>query len=297
MNINWQEAISIASPTIALTSAFFVRRSSQTARRALALALKTGQTSYESTKAAYSPVVDLFLTKIEYRPPTPRELGSMLGAESRKWATEWDKDSPEVVIEGRIINKLPYEILLTCRDHENSGRKVRYSHRNQSVFIIGGHEIELGTIILPPEQETTFLWIDRRPREEWIAIHGLHARNMWNDPALKLPALTAIETIQAILRREPFTWRRERKVKRSGFRIICETRMKQRMVTVWEAEVIQGPVQPAGRNEDDSLAFEERKEVLGGPLDDRVVHYRVDFDTTLTSAIPPKHQWLPGRQI
>ncbi|MGH1551761.1 hypothetical protein ACRAWF_05065 [Streptomyces sp. L7] len=221
----------------------------------------------------------------------------MLGAESRKWATEWDKDSLEVVIEGRIVNTLPHEILLTCRDHENSGRRVWYSYRNQSVFIIDGRELELGTIVLPPEQEVSFLWIDRRPMKEWIAIHSLYTRNTWKDPELKLPTLTLFETIQAIFRREPFAWKRERKVKRSGFRITCEPRMKQRMATVWEAEVVQGPIQPAGLNEDNSIAFEERKEVLSGPLDDRVVHYRVDFDTTLASVTPSKIQWLPGRQI
>lgn len=297
MNPTWSEVLSIASPAIALTSTFFVRRSSQTARRALELARRTSQTSYESMKSAHSPAVNLFLTKIEYRHATARELETLLGAEARKWATEWDKDNLEVIIEGKIINMLPHEILLTCRDHENSGRKVWYSYRNQSVFIVDGRELELGTTVLSPGQETTFVWIDRRTRGEWIAIYNLRSRNMWNDPELEIPRLTPFEIIQAMLKHEPFVWKRENKAKRSGFRIICEPRTKQRMATVWEAEVIQPPIRPAGRNEAGSITFEERTEVLGGPLDDRVVHYRIDFDTTLTSVSPSKRQWLVGRQI
>lgn len=295
MNVNWQATLSIASPVIALISVFFVRRSSQAARKSLELARRTGQAAYESTKTGHSPAVNLFLTKIEYRHPTARVSKGIIGVEARRWATEREKDSLEVVIEGQLINTRAHEILLTCGDHENSGRSVWYSYRNQSVFILGGTEVELGHAILPPGREVSFVWIDRRPREEWIAIHNLHHRNTWGDPELEIPRLTPFEEIKSVIRREPLTWARERKVKRSGFRIICESRMTQRMATVWEAEVVRPPVRAAGRDENDAITFEARTESLRGPLDDRVVHYRVDLDSTLALMVPPKRRWLVGR--
>ncbi|MFE7315668.1 hypothetical protein ACFU7T_21690 [Streptomyces sp. NPDC057555] len=295
MNTNWQETLSIASPVIALISVFFVRRSSQAARKSLDLARRTGQAAYEAAKTGHSPAVNLFLTKIEYRHPKARDPKSLIGMEAEKWATEYEKDSLEVVIEGQLINTRPHEILLTCRDHENSGRSVRYPYRNQSVFILGGREVELGHTILPPGREVSFMWVDRRSREEWIAVYNLHHRNTWGDPEREIPRLTPFEAIKAAIRREPLTWARERKVKRSGFRIVCESRMTQRMATVWEAEVIQPPIQVTGRDENGVITFEARTESLRGPLDDRVVHYRVDLDSTLALVVPPKRRWLVGR--
>ncbi|MEV0781753.1 hypothetical protein AB0I52_01935 [Streptomyces sp. NPDC050423] len=291
----WSEALSIASPAIALTSAFFVRRSSRIARESLELTRRTGQAAYEVARSSHTPSVDLFLTKIEYREATAREFESMIGDEAHKWVREWEKDSLEVVLKGRLINTHPCEMLLTLRDHENSGREVWYRYRNQSVFLLDDEEVELGHAILQPEQEVTFTWIDRRSRDEWISIRNLHGRNMWNDPELEAPKLTALETVDAILRRKPLAWAKDSKVKRSGFQIVCEPRTSQRVATIWDAEIIQPPIQAAGRDESGAITFEARKETIAGPLDDRIVRYRADFDATLALAIPPKHRYLSGR--
>ncbi|MBY8888640.1 hypothetical protein K7472_27910 [Streptomyces sp. PTM05] len=239
--------------------------------------------------------MNLFLTGLEHRAATARDLPGLLGAEACRWVREWDQESLEVVIEGRLVNTHPCEMLLTLRDHEDSGRRIWYTHRNQSVFLLDGEEVDLGHAILRPEQEVSFTWIDRRPREEWVAIHNLHERNRWKDPELELPKLTALETVRAILRRQSSEWARESKVKRSGFRIVCEPRTSQRVATVWSAEVIQPPIRTAGRDEDGAIVFEARKESVTGPLDDRIVHYRADFDPTLALVMTPKRRRLSGR--
>ncbi|MGW7753589.1 hypothetical protein ACWGK6_18985 [Streptomyces violaceusniger] len=285
----------MASPAIALASVFFVRRSSQTARKALNLAYKTSQAAYESVKAANTPPVDLFLTQIEYRHATARPLGHMLGAEARACSNREDADSLEVVIRGRLVNNLSSEILLSCWDHPNSGRSTHFMHRNQSVFIIAGTEVRLAHAILLPKQEATFEWIDRKPRTDWINIYNLFTPSYHDDPELRIPRLTWIEILWALAHRKRLRWARFDKVRRAGFRIICETRSVHRVVAVWQAEVTRPPVEVAGRDEDDRIMFQDRIDTIRGPLDDRVVHYRLDYDSTLAQIDPPKHLWLPGR--
>lgn len=239
----------------------------------------------------------MFLTEIQYREATARKLDGILGTEAREWATRHESDSLEVVIRGRLVNNLPNEILLTCRDHPASGRSVWYGHRNQSVFIIGGTEVELGESILSSRQEVTFEWIDRRSKEDWINIFNLHHRNLFNDPEFQIPRLTLLETIRAASRREPLDWARRSKVKRSGFQLVCEPRTTERVATVWKAEVKKVPVEVAGRDEHDRIVFGERKGTIQGPLDDSVVYYRATFDSTLALIDTPKRRVLAGRQL
>lgn len=198
------------SPAIALASAVIAYRSSRTARKSLDLAHKAAQAAYEDATADRLPAVSLFLTEAEYRRAAARDLDGILGSEARQWATGTDADSLEVVIRGRLVNNLPHEILLTCRDHFASGRIVWSMHRNQSVFIIGGAEVELGRTILPEEREVTFEWIDRRSKENWIDIYRLNQSSL-------LPRLTLFEVIRAFWRREPLDFARHNKVGISGF--------------------------------------------------------------------------------
>ncbi len=230
--MTWSNLLAVASPAIALTSVFFVRRSSATARKALNLAYKTGQSSYETARAASAPPVELFLTEIEYRHAAARDLTGLVGAEARRCVAQEDADSLEVVVRGRLVNNLPREILLTLHDHRQSGRNRSFSHRNHSVFVIAGAEVELGEAVLSPEQEATFEWFDRRPRGDWINIHNLHTRNIWDAPELFLPRLTLGGTVRAIARREPLVWARRNEIYRSGFRIICEPRNMQRVAAI-----------------------------------------------------------------
>ncbi|MFF3430095.1 hypothetical protein [Streptomyces sp. NPDC002602] len=241
------------------------------------------------------PPVSLFLTEIEYRRATARDLGGLIGAEARRWAADQEADSLEVVVQGRLVNNLPHEMLVTCRDHSNSGRSVWYAYRNQSAFIVNDTEVELGQLVLSAEQETTFTWIDRRPKSDWISIYKLHTLNRLNDPELGIPRLSLLDTVQTLFRRAPRDWVRRNKIKRSGFQIICEPRTAQRIATVWEAEVIKAPVEIAGRDEIDRLIFDDWIGMISGPLDDRVLHYRVRFDPTLALINMPKHRRLAGR--
>jgi hypothetical protein len=274
---------------------FFVRRSSAAARRALNLAYKTGQLSYETARAASTPPVELFLTEIEYRHATARDLTGIVGAEARRCAAHEDADFLEVVVRGRLVSNLPREMLLTFRDHPKSGRTRSFPHRNQSVFVVAGTEVERGEAILSAEQEATFEWFDRRPRSEWIGIHNLHTRNLWDAPELRLPQLTWRETMRAVTRREPLSWARRNKINRSGFRIVCEPRSMQRIAAVWDTEIVKPPVEVAGRDEEDRILFQEWIGIIPGPLDDSVVHYRLDFDSTLAQLNPPKLVRLAGR--
>lgn len=286
--VSWTVILAVASPVVALAS-FAI------AGRSLNLAQRTGQAAYEAAKADALPAVGLFLTEIEYRRATPREPLDLPGNVALDPAMREDADCLEVVVRGRLVNNQPQEMLLTCWDHANSGRTRRQPHRNQSVFIIDDQEVELGRALLPEGQTATFTWIDRRPRREWISIYCLHAPNTFNDPELELPRLTRQETVRARMRTGSLERARREKVARSGFQIVCEPRTTSRVATIWRAEVIQAPIDAAGRDEEDRLVFEERIEVVPGPLDDSVVHYRADFDPTLALINPPNRLYLPGR--
>jgi hypothetical protein len=293
--MTWRDLLAFASPGIALASVFFVRRSANAARKALHLTFETSQVTYESAKAERTPPLDLFLAEIQYRPATARPLGGYLGATARRWAQQEDADELEVVIRGRLVNNLPRELLLTCRDHPNSGRTTHYTYRNQSVFTIDGAEVKLGNTVLGPSSEASFEWIDRRPRSDWISIRNLFTRNQFDYPEFRIPQLTWGEKVRAIVHREQLAWARVNKVKRSGFRLICETRSLQRVAAIWDAEVVQPPIESSVRDSNGRITFKERSGKIRGPLDDRIVHYRLNFDTTLAQINPPKLLKLQGR--
>jgi hypothetical protein len=292
VQVTWATILSIASPAIALVSVFLAYRSSRIAHKSLDLTFKTGQVTYEAATAGRMPSVTLLLTEVEYRGATEPEPSRF------SWAVpEVDADSLEVVIRGRLVNNIPHEVLLTCWDHPACGRTTWYRYRNQSVFLIGGVEVELGRAILSEKQEAPFMWIDRRPSKEWINIHNLHTSNLWNDPELRIPRLTLPEIIYVLLCRDSLDWARRNKVQRSGFRLVCEPRTMQRVATIWQAEVVKTPVETSGRDGHNRITFGERIGTVRGPVDDSVVHYRVGFDSTLAVINTPKRRRLAGRGL
>lgn len=296
MLTSWPNILTTVSPAIALASALFSYRGSRIARKSLELAHATGQAAYETAKVSHEPAASLFLNEVCYRGPTGRELDGIVGVESCNWVTEWEPDSLEVVISGKLVNNLPQEVLLTCRDHPCSGRKVWYPYRNQSVFIIGGDEVKLGQTILRKGEDVTFTWIDRRPKLDWINIHNLNTKSVWDDPQRKIPKLAWYETLSALWRREPLYLARRDKVARSGFQLICESRNAQRLATIWEAEVVKPPVERGClRDEHGQLEFVESFETLSGPIDDSIVIYRVRFDSTLVNVKFSRLSILAGR--
>jgi len=296
MHLTWAGVLAVASPLIAIVSAFFARRSIKIARTSLDLAYKTAQANYEVGKNSPTPVVSLFLTEIEYRKAIKGETrNKTIDSQIYTSFTEFEPDSLEVVVRGRLANNTQQEILLTCRDHPNSGRTIHYPLRNQSVFILGGTEAYLGQAILPEGQEVTFEWIDRRPKSDWIGIYTLHNRNTWNDPELELPGLTRDEVVRAWFRRQPVDWVRREKVKRSGFLLVCEPRFTERIATIWRAEVVKPPIEIGGRDEEGRILFRECLGTVSGPLDDSALFYRIGFDSTLALIDPPKVRKVAGR--
>ena len=296
MHLTWTGVLAIASPLIALVSAFFALRSIKIARKSLDLSYKTAQANYEVSKNSSTPVVGLFLTGIEYRKPVAGETRNyIVNSMTCKSHIEFEPDSLEVVVRGRLVNNTQHEILLTCRHHPNCGRTIYYSLRNQSVFIIGGTEVYLGRAVLPEGQEVTFEWIDRRPKSDWIDIYNLHTENFYNDPECRLPRLTWYEIVHALcLRRSLYLARRE-KVKRSGFLLVCESRIEERVATILRAEVVKPPIETGGRGEDGRVFFEEWLGTLPGPLDDSVLLYRIGFDSTLALINPSRRGTVAGR--
>ena len=297
MHLTWTGVLAVASPLIALVSAFYARRSIKISRKSLDLSYKTAQANYEASKGSLKPMASLVLTEIEYRKPVAGETRSYsIDSKTYESHIEFEPDSLEVVVRGRLVNLTQHEVLLTCRSHPNSGRTIYYSLRNQSVFILGGMEVHLGQAILPEGQQVTFEWIDRRPKDDWIGIYNLHHENFDNDPELRLPSLTPYEIVRAVCRLHSFHWVRSEKVKRSGFLLVCESRIAERVATILRVEVVKPPIETGGRGEDGRIFFEEWLGTLSGPIDDSVLLYRVDFDSTLALINPPKLRTLPGRQ-
>ena len=267
----------------------------RTARRSLELSSRIGQATYESAKADRLPIVSLLLTEVDYRRPTARPLPSFIGHEARMWAEKLEASSLEIVIRGRIKNNLSHEVLLTCSDHENSGRTTWSPHRNQSVFLLGNAEVELGRAILSPGNEAEFTWIDRRPKSEWTDICKLHRSNRRNDPDLRIPWPTHYVFLREFWHSRSLRWARRSAVKRSGFSIVCESRVAQRVATVWHAEVVKTPVESGGRDEEERIVFDDWIGKVRGPIDDSTVFYRVAFDSSLAQVNTPRIIHVAGR--
>jgi hypothetical protein len=232
-------------------------------------------------KVSFIPAVKLVLTEIEYRRVDP----------SLNFP-----DSFEVVVQGRLVNNTQYDVLLTCRDHPNSGRDWRRPVDNEGVFFIGGNEVSLGWAVLAEEQEASFMWIDRRPKADCIDIYNLNNRHSWIEaPELNLPRLKWHEMPLALWRYRSFYWARQEKVKRSGFLLACDSRMTERVTTVWQAEVVRTPIETFDRDENGKIVFKEWVGTLPGPLDDSILYYRIRFDSTLASVRPRKRSTVQGR--
>ncbi|GAA4858710.1 hypothetical protein GCM10023222_07300 [Saccharopolyspora cebuensis] len=286
--------MSIASPVIALVALLYSRYSTRIARQSLGLSRKTAQVSYEEVASSRKPAASLFLDEIEYR---RSDLETMRKVEARRHQAEFDVDGLEVVIRGRLVNNLDQEILLTCRDHPHSGRSIWFSLKNESVFYVEGEEVRLADAVLPAGKEATFMWVDRRPKQDWINIYKLQNRNTWGDRELEIPRLSWYEVMRTLVRRERLHQARQGKIDRSGFDLICEPRTTERVATVWFAEVVSVPVEITGRDENERITFGERIETVSGPLDDKTVYYRARFDSTLALVDVPKMRYLIGRQI
>jgi len=285
--------------TVSIASAAFSYRSSRTARRQLVLASKTGQAAYEVTRLTRVPPLDLVVTSVAFRDATAIEYDDepLLAAESAAWA-EGDIDHIEVVVRGRIKNSLGQELLLTLRDHPQSRREVWYEHRNHSNWCLDdGRPCRLGQLVLAPDADHAFTWIDRRHQHEWEAVYLAHSRSRWQDEELSLPRLRIADLPRLLRRptRDHVRFLRKQRLPRVGFRVIAEPRTQERVAAVWTAEVTKAPLFPAARRESDHPLFEKDYQIFEGPVDDDVVYYRLGYDTALASINRPSLVYVPGR--
>ncbi|MDQ3578609.1 MAG: hypothetical protein M3443_13650 [Actinomycetota bacterium] len=292
MQVQW---LSVASLVIAFGAMFYSRRSSRTGLRSLDVTSAVGQVNYENARASDSPAATLELTEVEYRVATARELESIVGAEARKWASDYEADHLEVVARGRLVNNCPYELLLSLRDHPNSGRSTLCGYRNQSVFLLDSIEVKYGWAILPGGAEVSFEWIDRRSPDEWIALHEL------DNPAdgTSSPLLAPVSWRNYLRATVDLNARidlRRTKIARSGFYVVCESRATERVATIWHAAVAATPVTITGRDSrTDRLQYEENLRLIPGPIDDDTIRYRVTFDAVLAQLHTPRWRRLRGR--
>lgn len=293
-----ESILPITSLIIALIAVLISYRSSRINRQRFELSRITDQAAYEAVKSTRVPAVDLSLTEIEFRQPTPRSGDSLLARMSVFEANQ-DDDSIEVVLYGAVANKVSQEILLTFFDHKLSQRREWYPQCNHDVVYLDGVEVGLGRAVLMPKEQRKLVWIDRRPRQQWIDLFNLHHPDKWGDRKSPPPALTFAERLRCLLGRPALLGlrvasAREQKIARIGFRLVAETRARERSSTTWIVEVIETPVVP-GRNDKDEVVFADHLRVIKGPLDDPVVYSRFNFDVSLVS---PEHQpvvMLSGR--
>lgn len=287
--------LSIASLIVAFGAMFYSRRSSRTGLRSLEVAAAIGQVNYENARASNAPAATLELAEVEYRVATARDLEGIVGAEAHRWASDSDADHLEVVVRGRLVNNCPHELLLTLHDHPNSGRSSWYRHRNQSVFLLDKTEAHLGWAILPGGTEVSFEWIDRRSRDEWIAIHELdNPADGTNSPLLS--PVSWRDHLRATVDASTRSHLRRQKVARSGFYVVCESRAAERIAMIWHAAVTASPVTVTGPDINTKRRqYGENLRVIQGPIDDDVVRYRVTFDAVLAQLRAPRWRRLRGR--
>lgn len=292
MQAQW---VSWASAVIALGSLLYARRSARTGRRSLDVASSIGQVNYENARAGSAPAATLTLTEVEHRTPTAMDLDGILGGEARSWAERHEADSIEVAARGTLVNNTDHELLLTLHDHPQSRRRTWSWHRNQSVLVLDGIPASLNRAILPAGGEAAFEWIDRRTVEEWVTISGIKsAHDGTSSPFVR--ALSWRDYIRAPIDRYSALRVGERKIVRSGFYLVCETRACERVATIWFAEVVAAPVTIDEYDIDTQrTTYKPSFRTIAGPIDDDTIRYRVTFDPVLALLRPPRTRYLRGR--
>jgi hypothetical protein len=287
--------VSWASIAIAVGSLLYARRSARTGLRSLDVASTIGQVNYENARANHTPAATLTLTEVEHRAPTAPDPDGLLGYEARSWAERHESDSVEVVARGRLVNNTEHELLLTLHDHPQSHRRGRYRYRNQSVLVLDGTPTELNRAILPAGAEAAFEWIDRRTQREWITISDLkQAHDGTSSPFV--PALSWRDYVRAPFDRFSAMRVAERKIDRSGFYLVCESRANERVATIWYAEVVETPITIDDHNIDTGqTTYKPSHRKFPGPIDDEIIRYRVTFDPVLALLRTPKKRYLRGR--
>ncbi|MGW7533308.1 hypothetical protein [Amycolatopsis sp. NPDC054798] len=291
MHTEW---VSWASVAIALVSVLYARRSARTGIRSLDVASTIGQVNYEDARANHTPIATLTLTEVEHRTATAQYHDGLLGAEAHSWAERHESDNLEVVARGKLVNNTDHELLLTLHDHPQARRRSWAFHRNQSIMVLDGAPADLNRAVLPAGATTSFDWIDRRTQQEWISIQELDGAHDGTSSPFQRP-LSWRDYIKAPFDLHSTRRIKERKISRSGFYLVCESRANERVATIWYAEVVEAPVAVDEYLDVDRTSYKPMLRTIPGPIDDDIIRYRVTFDPVLALLRPPKLRRLRGR--
>lgn len=291
MQTQW---VSWASVAIALGSLLYARRNARTGLRSLDVASAIGQVNYEHARAGITPAATLTLTEVEHRAPTALDLDGIVGVEARSWAERHEADSIEVVARGRLVNNTDHELLITVHDHPQSRRRTWYPYRNQSVMLLDGTPIGYRAV-LSASGEAAFEWIDRRTQQEWITIRGLKDADDGTSSPFQRP-LSWRDFLRIPFDSYAASRVEQRKIARSGFYVVCESRASERVGTIWYAEVVAAPVTIDEYDVDtEQTTYKPSLQTIVGPIDDDIIRYRFTFDPAHALLRPPQVRYLRGR--
>lgn len=295
------------SALAAIVSAVVAVRSSAASRRSARMAERQVQLTYQESVGNWEPAVDLEILHVSYRWSKrgmvweEGEWGDP-GVGPHEWLTLKDIASRglevEVVLTGMLIHHGARSALLTAHDHDPSSRRMPLW--NQRVFLIDGRATRKA--VIPPGVRKRVTWIDRRSPEEWQEHHIAESeRNAWGDRELEPPTPSHQARIVDAIRqlRDPrysryLEWKAA-VLRRSGFRLVIDTRAANRIPEVWDIQLGQSPLIPADRDEKTELLRWQVNSEASAPIDDEVVVYRCHRDMTFAQLETPRMRKVPGR--
>lgn len=149
--------------------------------------------------------------------------------------------------------------------------------------------------ILPAGDKVTFEWIDRRTQQEWTTIDGIKDVHDGTSSPFQRP-LSWRDYLRAPFDSYAAGRVAQRRIARSGFYLVCESRASERVATIWYAEVVQAPVTIDEYDIDtEHTTYKPSIQTIAGPIDDDIIRYRVTFDPVLALLRPPRIRRLRGR--
>lgn len=296
------------SAVAALISAAIAFRSSAASRRSAQMAERQTQLAYQELLGRWQPMIDFEVRSVSYRWSSGgmvwnegERSDSGIDATERMTLKEAEANGlhAEVVVTGELIHHGSRQALLTAHDSDLSGGRLPL--KNQKVFLVDGQATRNAVVI--PGARTEVTWIDRRSVNEWrehyIAQVG---RQESEDAELRPPRRSHGSSLTAFIRtlRDPLNGDRYLEwkatiLRRSGFRLVIESRVEDRIPEVWEVQLGNSPLAPVDRDEKSQALRWRLSSDVDAPVDDDVVMYRCHRNTVLAQLDPPRHRHVPGR--
>lgn len=295
------------SAAAALVSAVFAIGSSRSSKRSAKVAVQQAQLTYQTNVGTWEPTVSFDIVGVRYRwakdsivwdEGAHADPGLRREDQVTRREAEQRGLFVEVLATGRLVNHRSRPVLLTFHDSDPNSRRLPL--QNQRLFLIDGVDRRQAT--LAPGEELDVTWVDRRSFDQWREhCIAYEERNMWDDEELEPPSPSAWGEILEFCRRWRDPWFdsyqewRSSVLGRSGFRVVVDSRVADRISEVWDAELGQSPVTPMGRDEHSRELLWRLRPNVSTPVDDDVVRYRCHQDTTLAQLERPRMRMVPGR--